>query len=142
MSTNVIPFHSPENDTKIYSNYSFWVASPDGTITVIVAENKDNSPCAIFIHVGKTGSPIAAWADATARAVTRCFDGGATLEQVIEDISNITTDKFRANPSGYVCRSAVEAVAIALLRYRQHKIETLEKELGINDKRPSRIGRR
>lgn len=141
MSASVIPFHSPENNTKIYRSYSFWVESPDGTITVIVAEHKNESPAAIFIHVGKCGSAIAAWADAAARMATRAFDHGASVEEVIEDFSNITTDRFRTNPK-YTCRSAAEAVAIALLRYRQHKGETLMKELGINDKRPSRIGRR
>lgn len=141
-SAAVIPFHSKDNPQTVYQSYSFWIESPDGNITVIVAEGHNGKPCAIFIHVGKTGSQIAAWADAAARSVTRAFDNGATLENVIEDFSNISTDKYRINSSGYKCRSAVEAVAIALLRYRDHKTETLMKELGINDKRPSRIGRR
>jgi len=94
------------------------VSSPDGTLFVTVAE-KDNHAQHVIIHIGKAGSALNAWADALARVISLALRSGViTLEGVIAEVSNITSDR---PPRLSNVRSGPEGVAAAFHKYQQDK---------------------
>jgi|SRR5436190_1705827 acyl-CoA hydrolase len=109
---------------------TFQVPSPDGTMFVTVTEDRAGKPIAVFIHIGKAGAPIAAWSNALARMLTLALDHGATINDVLVELSNQTTDKIRLTQSGESIRSGVEGVCNALMQYKRAKFEEVRLTLG------------
>jgi len=116
-------------DTKLDA-ITFQVPSPDGTMFVTVTEDKSGKPIAVFIHIGKAGAPIAAWSNALARMLTLALDHGATINDVLVELSNQTTDKIRMTSNGESIRSSVEAICSALMQYKRAKFDGIRATLG------------
>lgn len=110
-----------ENDTRISETLpgaTIKVESPDGSVYLTVVE-KGGSPYQIHIMIGRTGTQIRAWADATARLMTRLIRLGVPISSIIEEISGITSDKSRRFGDGMQIRSGPEGVSHALYIYLQ-----------------------
>jgi acyl-CoA hydrolase len=106
------------------------VPSPDGTMFVTITEDKSGKPIAVFIHIGKAGAPIAAWSNALARMLTLALDHGATINDVLVELSNQTSDRIRITNNGESIRSGVEAVCSALMQYKRSKFDEVRATLG------------
>ena len=104
------PDSSPSSTIKVHT--------PDGTLFVSVVESDDEShaPRQVILHIGKSGHSLQAWADALARVVSLALRSGLTLQSVITEVSNISTE-HRALSNGVSIRSGPEGLAHALLLY-------------------------
>jgi hypothetical protein len=109
---------------------TFQVPSPDGTMFVTVTEDRAGKPIAVFIHIGKAGAPIAAWSNALARMISLALDHGATINDIMVELSNQTSDKIRMTTQGESIRSSIEAVCHALMQYKRAKFDEVRGTLG------------
>lgn len=99
--------------------YSIHVSTPDGEMWVTIIERKEQ-PVQVFISIGKAGSNVMAWAEATGRIITRMLEH-LSIYEVITELSGITSGRLVYGMRGAVCRSGPEGIAIALMEYRKEK---------------------
>lgn len=116
----------------IYKSVVSKVRSPDGTIFVNVMENYVGEPIGLIINIGKSGSAVAAWAQALGEIITLSLENGIKLEMILTKLSSITSSGS-ARSKDIVVNSGPEAVFIALLKYRSSKFEELKLSLGDTD---------
>lgn len=102
-----------------FPTYSYAVETPDGKMFVHILEEND-LPVMVLINIGKSGTNLAAWADATARLVSRLLPNTG-IYGVIEELSGITSQGIRRLAKGETIRSGPEGVSYCLLKYRQEK---------------------
>ncbi len=119
------------------------VETPDGTLFVTISEDESGKPVAIWLHMGKTGAAVTAWAQAMSRMMTLALDKGATVNDIASELSNHTSDKSRTQKNGIVVRSGIEGVFYALMQYKRDKYDQLVETLGdLNERgRGPRLGR-
>lgn len=116
--------------TQPYTSYNFFVDTPDGKMYVAVMEDKNKQPARVEIKLGKTGSPVSAWADALGRVITAALAAGTPLYKIAEEISAITSSRSRTNTVGVTSRSGPEGLSIALMQYRRAKHDELLSTIG------------
>lgn len=104
------------------------VPSPDGTVFVNVME-KNGEPAGVILNIGKAGGQLQAWAAALSAMITLSFKRGVKLEEVLTELSSLTSDRS-ARDRSTTARSGPEAVYIGLMEYRRAKFEDMKKELG------------
>ena len=123
---------------------TFQIVTPDGNMFITISEDDNGVPNAIWIHIGKAGSAVGAWSNALARLMTLCLDKGGTINDLIVELSNQTSDKFRMTNDGEAVRSGIEGVWVALMKYKRDRFEQVSKTLGDIDERGRgpRLGRR
>ena len=102
------------------------VATPDGKLFAIIIE-KSGNPHEVLIEIGKTGQSVRAWTDAMGRIISLGLQSGLKIERIIEELSNVTTDKLTKS-RGQNIRSGPEGVAYALIRYIQDQSASLMEE--------------
>lgn len=130
-----------------WNNTTIRVPSGDGTLFVSIVEGEDGKPCAIMITIGKAGSSVRAWAHTFARILTMALEKGATVEDIITELSSQRGDRSTPSIGGQRVTSGPEAVYVALMEYRRGKFAVTRKQLGIADddtgagKRGARLGR-
>lgn len=100
-----------------YRTKSIKVETPDGTMFVDIVENERGNPIKFIIHIGKTGTSLAAWANAVAELASRLVQKEG-IHVVLEEVSGITSSNVRAR-NGDLVRSGPEGFALALLKYTQ-----------------------
>jgi hypothetical protein len=118
-----------------FDNITMQVPTPDGTMFVSIMENDKGLPVGIQVHIGKAGAPLAAWSNALSRIMTLALDKGATINDLIEELSGQTSDKARMTTNGESVRSGVEGVWVCLIRYKRDKFELVSQALGETDVR-------
>jgi hypothetical protein len=107
------------NDPDLAPSTTIRVRTPDGSLFVSIVEQAD-APRQVLLHIGKSGHSLQAWADALARVVSLALRSGLTLQAVVAEVSNITTE--RGTPSGeIIVRSGPDGLAHALLQYQASK---------------------
>lgn len=125
-----------------FDSVTIQVPSPDGTMFVTISEDTTGKPIAVFIHIGKAGAPIAAWSNALARMISVSLDHGAKLDDIMTELSGQTSDRLRITSQGESVRSGVEAVWVALMKYKRDKFEKVRATLGdLEEHRGPRLGR-
>lgn len=110
-------------DPNRFTGFSIRVDTPDGKMFVHVMEDYKGLPALIVINIGKCGTALAAWAEATSRLASRCLPS-IGLHGIIEEISGITSTGMKRLARGEVIRSGPEGLAYALLRYKQEKYKS------------------
>lgn len=103
----------------IYENYTFSLPTPDGQATIIIME-KAGEISRVDMLIGKAGSTVAAWCNGFSRMLTFAINQGVPLDTVIEELSDIASDRFQF-ADGIPIRSGPEAMAIAFKKYRALK---------------------
>lgn len=117
------------------------VPTPDGTMYVTIMENENRRPFQILINIGKAGTSVSAWADALSRIVSKLFETGVGVNEIIEEFSLMGTDKVARMDDGSQVHSGPEGVAVALMRYRSGKFQELKEQLGVVDSEEEEDGR-
>lgn len=120
-------------DGQALPSYSVKVETPDGVMFVHIVE-QDGMPHQVLINIGKAGTNVNAWGDASARLVSRMLEK-LGVYGAIEELSGITTASVKHMANGESCRSGPEGIAIALLKYRSMKFR--ENKLEDRDGRAS-----
>lgn len=113
-----------------FDNLTFRVETPDGTMFVSVMESTDGKPIAISLNIGKAGIAVAIWAQALARITSLALEKGGTINELISELTNLTTDRSRTSGNGEVVRSGVEGLMVGLMKYRKSKYKELTENLG------------
>lgn len=117
----------------VLPNVTIRVRTPDGTMFVSICEYNGN-PTQVLVHIGKSGHSLQAWADALARMVSLALRSGVSVQKIITEISQITTDR-RAFSNGISVYSGPDGVTHGLLQYLASK----RRDEG--DERSSRLDR-
>lgn len=100
-----------------FNSYSYRVETTAGTLFVIIMEDLNGEPCGIQLNIGKAGGELSAVAHGLARVCSLALDKGAKVSDLIQELSNNTTDKQVRGPNGEVIRSFMEGVTKALVEY-------------------------
>lgn len=109
------------------------VRTPDGTLFAIVIENADGTINSFQFTIGKAGNAVTAWATALAGIMTLAVKNGVTLEQLMSELSGITSER-EARSVGSTCRSGPEGVWMALVRYKRSRFAKVAEAIGIEDR--------
>ena len=72
----------------------------------ITVNEHDNKPYEIFLRLGKAGNCASAWTEAIGRVTSLAIRKGATIEEVIKQLSGIS-----CNVPTQACSSCVDGVA-------------------------------
>lgn len=124
-----------------YNSITIRSRTPDGTMFVnIMEDNETGKPCEIQIIIGKAGTNLRAWTDSVSRLVTMVLKCGGTLEDIITELSNTTSDKLIIDDSQVPVRSGPDGFVMALMKYKGHKYHEMSNVL--NKYRTIRRGRR
>lgn len=116
---------------ETYETLTFRVRTPDGTMFVIVMDDESGKPVGVHINIGKAGLPLSAWANATAALVTRMLDAGIGINDIITELSELTSEKSVLSGDGNVpIRSGPDGLCFALMQYRKSKYRELVETLG------------
>jgi len=122
-------------DDKMYPCINVRVESPDGTMFVTIMENGE-MPFKVLVHIGKSGSSLAAWANCAAEFVGEAIPR-LGLNTVIGKLLGISSDKISYTPDSeggvVTVKSGPEAIAYALIKYRLFKHRELLLSLGVED---------
>jgi hypothetical protein len=105
-----------------YPMISWRVETPDGVMFVNVLEN-DGKPVGILVNLGKAGTAVSAWVQALASLATLSLERGAGINEIIQELSGLTGEKYKSQPNGVKIRSGPEGLAFALMQYRNHKYQ-------------------
>jgi hypothetical protein len=108
------------------------IKTPNGVMFLTVVEDNHGNPIRIIIQIGKTGTGIRAWADATGRLINLLLERGAGIEEVITQLSNIhSSDLVFADNSLLPVKSGPDALVKALLIYKRSVYRDLKNKLNI-----------
>lgn len=110
------------------------VSTPDGTLFVHIAEDDKGKLKQIMLNLGKAGTAASAWANALASSLTMSIELGATLEDILALLSNITSSSAPRIAIGGKCSSGPEGVWMALMRYRREKHEEVRAGEKLSDR--------
>jgi hypothetical protein len=111
---------------EILPNWTFMQETPAGRLYIVITE-KDGKPFQIFINGPKNGTEIRAICNLVERLATEMLPD--KLPNLINHLSNITTDKSRKDKNGIECRSISEGIFIVLLKYQRMKVKEIMKTL-------------
>ncbi len=119
---------SPAHDSS--NTISIRVPTPDGTAFVHIIENREGKPAHVIINIGKAGVSVSAWAEAVARLCTMLLEKGTGINDLIDELSAITSEKVKVMQDNSKIRSGPEGIAVAFIKYRQGKFQELKSALG------------
>lgn len=102
------------------------IETPDGQMFVTIAEDVNGKPALVQVNIGKSGTALSAWANATAELISVCLQAGVPLDTLIEILSDITSDGRARIAIGdnVQIRSGPMGIWAALVRYRKNKKES------------------
>lgn len=103
-------------EPEVLPSVTIRVKTPDGTMFVNISE-RNRVPYRIDITIGKAGSAIQAWAAATSSLLTLAVRSGLNLHILIEELSNINSDKISSSLDGRIVRSGPDGIVQALYIY-------------------------
>jgi hypothetical protein len=99
------------------------VKTPDGTMFVHVLED-EGRPVGLMVNLGKAGSAISAWAQATSALATLALEKGAGINELIQELSGLSSDRPPSKyANGVTIRSALDGIAYALMQYKNHSYQ-------------------
>lgn len=106
-------------ENKAYNSLTIQEPTPEGEAFIIIVEESPGKINHIEFQIGKSGTTVRSYTYALAQLVTFLFEKGATIEEVIEKLSDISSDRApRLNAGGSYNRSGAEALANALRQYK------------------------
>jgi hypothetical protein len=112
-----------DDSQSVYKSESIHARTPDGTLYTFIMEDEQGDPKQIKIVIGKAGTAVAAWADALESMINKLLLRGESLQEICEQLKDITTDKSSGSRFGtsVVVRSGPEGLYTCLFRYLKGK---------------------
>lgn len=105
----------------------------EGAMFVNVVEDINGRPFKVFIHIGKSGAALYAWADGMAEMVSNSLQSNIPITTIARQLLGISSDKVIKRPDGLTISSGPEALAYALLTYAAEKTAELQRALGTDE---------
>lgn len=115
---------------EFYNSYRIKVKSPAAPLYIVVTEDADGNPTMIQSFGTKAGSELAANIFSLASLATEILQQRNGFIRLMERLSNTTTDKSVLSANGITCKSAPDALYIALNIYRNIKHDEIKSKLG------------
>lgn len=94
-----------------FESVSYKVDTIHGSMFVVIMEYQ-NQPIGIQVNIGKCGNDISAWAHAMGRVCSIALEHGATMYDLMFELTNNSTDKDTIRT-----RSGVNGIAFAISSY-------------------------
>lgn len=107
-----------------FNSISIRVETTAGTLFVMIMEDIQGEPCGIQLNIGKAGGELSAVAHGLARVCSLVLDKGGKVSELIQELSNNTTDKQVRTKDGTIIRSVLEGVTWALVEYNRERYKT------------------
>lgn len=107
-------------NSNMLRSTSYRVYTPSGTMFVNIME-EDAKIVGILVNIGKAGSELSAWAQALASMVTVALNNNVSLQTVIDELKDITSDGQARIGASSDARSGPEGIYSALIQYRNDK---------------------
>lgn len=108
------------------------VDTPDGVLYYTIME-EDNQPTKVISTFGKTGTSLAAWSFAVDQLVNLLFEKGTKVNEILEVLSSITTEKPKVTLKGVRVGSGPEGLVVALMEYKRQKYRELSASFNPED---------
>lgn len=108
-------------NSSILRSTTYRIYTPDGTMFVHIMEDDNNAVQGILVNIGKAGTRVSAWAQSVASIITLALSSGASLQTVIDELKDITSDGTPRIGSATTVRSGPEGIYSALIQYRNDK---------------------
>ena len=86
----------PRERPKITQGKTERIRTSDGNLYVTV-NNDDKGPCEVFIHIGKHGSDVTAWAEAVGRLISLCLRSGLQPNTIADELIGIISRPMLSN---------------------------------------------
>lgn len=112
-----------------YPSLNYRRRTPPGQIFVNIVEDEDRKyPIFINIIASKCGTEFAAYCESVARlaSVIIELDPEYGIDTILQELSNITSDRSTQQGNGVVCRSGAEGIYLALSDYKHDKVRAFE----------------
>lgn len=104
--------------TQVWKTDVIRVRTPDGTLYATFMKDNEGQLEQVQFSIGKAGAPLAAWANAIATVINLSIKKGATVEDLIVELSSITSDG-KARTLDTTARSGPEGIWQAFIQFRQ-----------------------
>lgn len=101
--------------------------TPDGDMFVVLTSDDYNKLIDVQIHIGKSGSSLAAWTNALGIMMSALLARGGKASDLIILLSNITSQGMNYTDARVPIRSAVDGIVYALQKYEQDAYDRLYK---------------
>ena len=96
---------------------SVWkISVPDGTLFVTLSEYQ-KKPWELRLTLGKSGSTLYAWIFALERIISLALQYEVPIDEIIAELSGLTSDKAQKHLKRITIRSGPEGIAYALNQY-------------------------
>jgi hypothetical protein len=106
-----------------FESMTMEIITPDGVLYCTVCE-LDNKPVKIISTFGKAGHALASWANAVDLLFNLLFQKGLSINDIISELSTISSIKSTITPvSGVKVSSGPAGIFIALLEYKRQKFQ-------------------
>lgn len=109
-----------------YPCISVAVDTPDGRMFVVFIEDNSGNLIDIQIHIGKSGTALAAWVSSICVLLRTMISSGYKLNDLIVSLSNITTHRVTyTNHKRIPIRSGPDGLVYAMMKYdeERHRVE-------------------
>lgn len=111
-----------------YSSMTVEVITPDGNLYYTICDAEDSTPIKVISVFGKSGTSLAAWAQALDILVNMLLARGTGINDIIEALSNLSNDKVIRDHKGVRVGSGPEGMAVALMEYKRQKYHDLNRK--------------
>ncbi len=105
---------------KIWNAVVVKIKTPDGTAILIINEDDKHCVKSFDLMLGKAGSSVRAWSYALAKMLTLAMENGATVEDIISELSNTHSDRVSYD-NGVAIRSGIDGLVKGLMKYQSNK---------------------
>lgn len=118
----------PELRPEKLDSLTWKISVPDGTLFVTLSEY-GKKPWDLRLNLGKSGSTLNAWIYGLGRIISLALQYEVPMDEIIEELSGLTSDKVEKHLNKITIRSGPEGIAYALNQYvKAKKLEELDKE--------------
>lgn len=122
----------------MYDNITFNIMTPAGEATIILVEDRPGVLYKVFFTIGKAGSEVNANCYAIAELVSFALQKGASIDEMIKLLEDITSDRPILDLTGSPCRSVPEALFLVLSRYNRFASK-LQEPVTLKEFRPPKF---
>lgn len=106
------------------------IDTPDGKLYyTMLFDDKDNL-VRVISTFGKAGSSVAAWAQGLDQLVNLLLEKNTPINDIIECLSGITTEKSKKTTEGVRVGSGPEGMVVALMEFKRMKFIELREKFG------------
>lgn len=113
-----------ESGTQVrFDSVTIEVSTTAGSLFVHIMSDMEGNPCGIQLNIGKNGGELYAMSQGLARICSLAMDHGATITELLAELSNHSTDKIVRKPNGVQIDSVLGGLCYALMEYQRDRYE-------------------